>query len=111
MNMGIKFEVTAKSVNDEHNGRGEAEFILGVLQDRSQSGLNEEIKTDFAMDLDDWPEHGGESEDQMLIGDIKEVGLIFFDPVIGLYCAAPGTKSGFTGEGDFELVVTTFTLK
>ena len=55
--------------------------------------LRQDIEANFSMDLNNGPEDGGDSKDDVLVGDIKKGSLIFINPVVCLDRATTGTKS------------------
>ncbi len=88
VNMGVELEITSKSMDDGHDGRRVAEFILGVNKNCLHGNLNQDVEPDFTIGLNDGPKEAWDGEDNMLIGDVEKTGFVFCNPVVGLDFAA-----------------------
>lgn len=103
MDMWIEFKIASKSVNDGHNGGGVAEFFA-MTEDHKLCCLNQDVEAKFTVGLNDDPKDAGNGKDDVLVGDIEKVCLVFFDPVVGLERAATRAKPRFTSEVDVMLL-------
>jgi hypothetical protein len=102
--MRIEFEITSEGMTDGHDGGGIAELIFGVFENREFGGFKEDVEADFAIDLDNGPKDIGDCKDDVLVGDIEEACLVFFDPIVGLKGATSRAESGFTSEVDLTRI-------
>lgn len=71
--MGVEFEISAEGVNNAHNGRGVAEGLPRIIEQGFSCGAQQNIETNPTIALDESPECGRNSEDDMLVGDVEEV--------------------------------------
>jgi len=84
MDVRVELQVSTEGVNDQHDGRSVAKFILGMLENGSQCSLNQDVEAHFSVDLNNGPQKIWNGKDDMLVWYIEEMGLISFNPIIGL---------------------------
>jgi hypothetical protein len=103
MQVGIKFQVTAKSVRDDDDKHSNAELpVYPLLDDVSTKCW--QVIDEVAVALEDAPKLSGHCKDDACVGNVRKDCLLIFQPV---ECGPIPTTGA---ESRFASVVTTFFL-